>query len=215
MATYFMKTTTMLLTSVISVALTGCDEQAREFAQKTKTILDQRSEQISKKIAAEKDAYNKFAAYAAEDHRALVDSSLQNERNERGDHLAADYDEDRKPVSLWREDLADYAKADYSANRELLTAAMDANTQYLENFEQLSIEQDKVAALSKLLVALAMKPSIKEDVQALTSFAQDTKQEFDKKVCTQLKSQSNGKDPAATAAKTAYTSKNCDAILKP
>jgi hypothetical protein len=196
------------------VAIAGCDDQARDFAQKTKVILDQRSEQLTRKIAAEKKAYDSSASQAFEDHRALVDSSLQNERNERSDALAADYEEGRKPVSLWRKDLSDYARIDYEANRELLLADMDANTRFLQDFDDLKIEQDKVDALSKLLAALAQKPSLKDDINAISSFAGDTKTEFDKKVCSQLKSQIKVNDPTKDVAAAAYKNKNCDAVLK-
>ncbi len=191
-----------------TAGLSGCDEHAQAFASKTKDILDQRSAQLGKKIAAEKAAYNKQAAHASEDHRALVESSLQNERNERSDALAVDYAEGRKPVSHWRIDLAEYAKIDYAANREMLTAEIDANSRYLQNFDDLKIEQDKVEALSKLLDTLIKKPSIKSDVAALTSFASDTQHEFDKKVCTQLQKQTSD------AANAAFKAKGCDDVLK-
>ena len=197
-----------------SVAIVGCDDQARDFAQKTKAILDQRSEQLLKKITAERTAYDRFASQTAEDQRALVDSALQNERNERSDALAADYDEGRKPVSLWRKDLSEYARIDYEANRELLVADMDANTRFLQNFDNLKIEQDKVDALAKVLAALSQKPSLKDDISAISSFAGDTKTEFDKKVCSQLKSQIKVNDPTKDVAAAAYKNKNCDAVLK-
>jgi hypothetical protein len=171
----------------VCFVLAGCDQKAREFATRTKAVLDQRSEQLARKIQAETNAYNNAAAQAAEDHRALVESSLQNERNERADALAADYDEGRKPVSLWRKDVSEYARIDYETNRGLLTVEMDASSRYLQNFADLKIEQDKVDALSKLLGALAKNPSLKDDIDALGAFASDSKTEFDKKVCGDLK----------------------------
>ncbi len=199
---------------VAGFCLSGCDDSARNFATKTKDILDQRSTQIAGKIAAEKSAYAKQAAHAAEDNRALVDSSLQNERNERSDTLAADYTEGRKPVSLWRKDLADYAKIDYAANREMLAAETDTTSQYLQSFDDLKVEQDKISALSKLLAALAKKPSLRDGASALGSFAEDTKNEFDKKVCKQLSSQKAGSGDSAKAAAKAFGAKGCDEVLK-
>jgi len=193
---------------------TGCDEKASQFALKTKDILDQQTKQITRKIAAEKAAYAQSAALAAEDHRNLVNASLLNERNERSDELAADYDEGRKPVSLWRKDVSDYARIDYEQNRGLLSAEMDASTRYMERFENLKLEQDRVDALSKLLTALAKKPSLKDDFDALSGFAEDTKDDFDKKVCAQLKSQTSGADAKAKAAKKSYDDKQCDDVLK-
>lgn len=196
------------------LATAGCDDQAREFASKAQQLLSQRSEQISRKLGAEKAAYNSSAAHAAEDHRALVDSALQNERNERADTLAADYAEGRRPVSLWRKDLAEYATVDYETNRQLLIEDIDANSRYLETFAILTIEQDKVDALSKLLAALAKKPSLKDDIAALGTFAGEAKTDFDKKVCTDLKSRKGNRDDAEKAAQKAYDAKACDAVLK-
>lgn len=205
-------TAILIVTAAFS---TGCDEKARDFARNAKLILDHRSQQLSRKIAAEKAAYGQSAVLAAEDHRNLIDSALRNERNERSDELAADYDEGRKPVSLWRKHLSEYARIDYAQNRDLLTADMDANTRYLQRFEDLKIEQDKVDALGKILASLAKKSSFKEDVEALGDFAADTNDDFEKKVCTQLKSQRTGTGDQAKAAKKSYDDKQCDDVLKP
>src|SRR5262245_31858086 len=123
-----------------ALAASSCDRDAREFARKVQQLLTERSKELAGKIAAERTAYNSFAAHAAEDHRALVESSLQNERNERSDVLAADYAEGRRPVSMWRRDLAEYAKADYDANRGLLTGEIDASSAYLQTLAGLTIE---------------------------------------------------------------------------
>jgi hypothetical protein len=194
-------------------ALCGCDERALDFAKKTRDILEQRSTQLANKIAAEKKAYNASAAQANEDHRTLVALSLSNERNERSTTLMADYMDQRKPVSLWRKDLAEYATIDYDTNRELLTAEMDADSRYLQSYEDLKIEQDKVEALSKLLDVLAKKPSFKSGISDLASFAKDTKDEFDKKVCTQLQSQMKDGNADQQAATGAYCAKKCNDTL--
>jgi hypothetical protein len=202
----FRAATALLLLGALATA--GCDEEARELAGQAKKVLDQRSQQLSKKIAAEKAAYNASATLAARDHRELVDATLRNERNERADVLAADYVEGRKPVSLWRRDVAEYARIDYTANRELLTADLDESSRYLQTYADLIVEQDKVQALSKLLAALAKEPSLKQDIQALTTFAGDAKEDFDKKVCTALKAKTD------SASKSAYKTKKCDDVLK-
>jgi len=209
-----MRTLRILVTLTFPVFLFGCDDDARKFAEKTKAILDERSTRLSLKIASEKVAYDKEAAASRNDHRALVDVTLQNDRNERSDYLAAEYDEGRKPVSQWRTDLAEYARTDYTTNKDLLVAEIDTNSLYLQRLEDLKVEQDKVDALSKLLASLSQKPSLKNDVGSLTTFAEDTKKEFDQKVCAQLKTQKAGNDDAAKAASESYDAKKCDDILK-
>jgi len=194
----------VLLGAVLVSALSsGCDDKALEFAKNTAVILQQRSDQLSTKITAETKAYNSAAATAAEVHRDLADSALRNERNSRTIALAADYDEGRKPVSRWRSDVAEYGQIDYTTTRELLIADLDASSLFLQKLQALKIEQDKVDALAKLLEALANKPSLSQDVAALGSFAQDTKTEFDKKVCAEL-----AKDTSA-AGKAAFAAKGC------
>jgi hypothetical protein len=210
-----MRAQMILMILTVPVIFVGCDDDARNFANETKAVLDQRSAALSAKISAEKETYDKEAATASEDHRVLVDVTLQNDRNERSDFLAADYDEGRKPVSLWRKDLAEYAQIDYSTNRQLLISEADSNALYLQKIQDLTIDKDRVDALSKLLATLSKKPSLKDDVGSLASFVEDTKQNFDQKVCTQLKSQKGGSDAEAKAAAKSYDAKKCDDILKP
>lgn len=178
------------LTILLSAAVmsTGCDEQAQRFATQTKAILDQRSIQISKKIDAEMKGYNAYAAKAADDNHILVTTALSNERAERANALAADYQEGRKNASLWRKDLAEYASVDYERTRQFVMSDIDAETTYLQRYQSLAIEQDKVDALAKLIQAMAKKQSLKDEATALTGFAEDTKKEFDKKVCADLES---------------------------
>jgi hypothetical protein len=204
----------MLMMLGFAVLLFGCDDDARRFAEKTRAILDERSVQLSVKIASEKATYNKEAAVARDDHRALVDATLQNDRNERSDYLAAEYDEGRKPVSQWRMDLTQYARTDYTTNKDLLVSEIDTNSLHLQKLEDLKVEQDKVDALSKLLTSLSQKPSLKNDVGTLATFAEDTKKAFDQKVCAQLKTQKAGNDAAAKAASKSYDAKQCNEILK-
>jgi hypothetical protein len=196
-----MKSKLLILLVVASVlALSGCDDKAREFAAQTLKILEHRSSDLAGKIAAEKAAYSQSAIHAAEDQRALSDSTLQNERNERSSVLAAEYDEGDKPVSRWRQDLADYGQVDDDTNMKLFSSDLDESSQYLQVFENLKIEQDKVDALTKLLGTLAEKQSLKAEVEAVGKFAEDSKTEFDKKVCTQIKTDQQSTDPKIKAA---------------
>ncbi len=210
-----MKSKTLILLIVVgTVGLSGCDEQARKFASQTLKILERRSAELSAKIVAEKAAYSRSAVHAAEDHRALVDITLRNERNERSTDLAAEYDEG-KPVSQWRKDLAEYGSVDYDANMEMFSADLDESSQYLQVFEDLKIEQDKVDALTKLLGALAEKQSLKAEVEAVGKFAEDSSKEFNQKVCTQIKADQDSTDAKVkAAADAAFAAKDCATVLK-
>jgi hypothetical protein len=192
--------------AALCLSLAGCDGKARKFAVQTAAVLKQRSEQISRKITAETKAYNDLAAHAAEAHRRLVALSLGNERDTRIVALAADYDEGRKPVSLWRIEVGDYARVDYAANRDLLTGDIESSTRYLQNVQALSLEQDRVDTLAKLLNELAQKPSLAQDVEALATFAEETKTDFDTKLCEELKKQ---KAAGQAGAEEAIKAKGC------
>jgi hypothetical protein len=193
----------LLLCLLLVPMISACDEKAQEFARRTAEILEARSAELSKKMAAETKAYQTVAAIATETHRDLIDSSLRNERNARSIALAADYDEGRKPVSRWQTDLAEYGQMDYRLTRDLLAADIDAGSEFLQKMQALELEQAKINALAKLLAALAEKPTIAQDIEAVTQFAEDTKNDFDKKICEAL-----GKD-TSTAGQAAFKAKGC------
>ena len=190
-----------MLCVLLAPVLSACDEDARQFALRTAEILRQRSAELTRKIAAEKKAYQDVSSIANESHRALIESSLNNERTARSIALAADYDEGRKPPSRWQTDLVEYAQIDYRLNRDLLAADMGAGAEFMQKLQALEIEQAKIDALAKLLAALAEKPSLAEDLDAITAFAEDTKAEFDKKVCEALAKDGSPEAQAAFKAK--------------
>jgi hypothetical protein len=193
----------LLLCVLLAPLTSACDEKAQEFARRTAEILQLRSAELSRKIDAERKAYQTVSAIATETHRALLDSSLRNERNARSIALAADYDEGRKPPSRWQTDLAEYAQIDYRLNRELLAADVGAGGEFFQKLQALEIDQARIDALAKLLAALAKKPTLAEDLEAIGAFAEDTKNEFDKKVCAAL-----AKDTSA-AGQAAFKAKGC------
>lgn len=193
----------LALCLLLTPALSACDEEARQFAVRTAGILQQRSAELTRKIAAERKAYDTVAAIAHQSHRDLIEASLNNERTSRSIALAAEYDEGRKPASRWQADLEEYAQIDYRMNRDLLSADFGAGAEYLQKLQALEIEQAKVDALATLLARLAKQPSLAEDLQAIGAFAEDTKVAFDTKVCAAL-----AKD-ASAEAKAVFKARGC------
>jgi hypothetical protein len=187
--------------------VSACDEEARQFAARTAEILQQRSVQLSAKIAKESAVYNAIATHALESSRQLADSRLLNERMERASVLALDYVEGSKKASRWRTDLTEYARLDYTVNRQLLTQDMNAQSRFMTQIQALSLEQDKVDALAMLLATLAKKRPVLEDLQAAGTFLEETKAEFDKKVCDQLAKDKVGTSEAAKRAAALFTAK--------
>ena len=207
------KTGPFLIMALCAV-LSGCDQKARDFATETIKILQARSKDIGTKITAEKDAYSRFAATAAQDHRDLMDSAIRNEINERSITLAANYHRDPGQIAQWRKDLAGFGDADFSLQSQLFNGDLDESAQYLQNFQSLRIEQDKVDALAKLLGVLAKKQSSISELKALGQFADDSKQQFDTKVCLQIKTDQASTDAGKkAAADAAFTAKKCAAVL--
>ncbi len=202
----------VLVIGMVTVLLTSCDDKARQLASQTDQLLKQRSKELATQTAKEVAAYHDYAARATEDQRALVAASLANDRSEQADKIAAQDLDAPKSIPLWRVQLAEYASLDYAAERQQLSTDLDATTSYLQKYEDISIEQDKVDALSKLLAALQKEPSLKDQITSVSSFAQDTKDAFDKDVCTSLKTKQTGTDPAAKAAAKLFTDKKCDQI---
>ncbi len=197
--------TTALVFSTLFVS--GCDDQARSFAGKTKSILANRSVEISKKIRAESQAYQAYRAQASEDTRNLANDSLANERSERVDQLAADYLDDPSSISHWRSELFDYAQTDYTTTMRVLSSDLTATNLYMQRYQELKIEQEKVRALSKLLTVLAQKQSLQKELGGLSDFADETQKNFDQKICADLKAKSNAGQKAASKL---YSDKKCE-----
>jgi len=198
----------------LCVTLSGCDQEARDFAANTIKILQARSKDIGTKIKAENDAYTRFSAAAAQDHRDLLDSAIRNEINERSITLAASYHDDPKLIAQWRKDMAAFGDVDFNLQSQLFNGDLDESAKYLQNFQSLKIEQDKVDALAKLLGVLAKKQSAIAELKALGEFAEDSKQQFDTKVCLQIKTDQASTDAKKkAAADAAYKAKGCDPVL--
>jgi hypothetical protein len=202
---------TLAICCALLPLLTGCDSEARDFAKKTAALLRQRSAQLTQKIKAEAEAYRQIAGIADDSSRTLVDSTLRNEREGRAVALAADYVEQRKPVSRWQTDLLDYAQLDAAMSRDLLTSDIDASSKYLQGIQALAIEQAKVDVLAKLLERLATAPTLLEDGEAIGKFIQDTKSEFDKQACAALEA----KMASDQAAAKEFKAKGCTPAKKP
>ena len=208
------KTINLLFIVAACAMLSGCDQKARDFASETIKMLQARSRDIGTKITAEKDAYTRFAATAAQDHRDLMDSAIRNEINERSIALAANYHQDPKLIAQWRKDLAAFGDADFSLQSQLFSSELDESARYLQNFQSIKIEQDKVDALGKLLGVLAKKQSFLDELKDLGEFAEDSKQQFDTKVCLEIKKEQASADAAKkAAADAAYKAKKCDGVL--
>src|SRR5678809_605675 len=71
--------------------LTGCDEEAQQYAKELKQVLSSYQEQVERKNNAEQAAYRSLASYCAHAQEEDLFLKLQLERNERVRTLADEY----------------------------------------------------------------------------------------------------------------------------
>jgi hypothetical protein len=163
--------------------LTGCDQQAADFAKKTDELLTEYQKRIDDQIAAATTYYHQAAALLATENTRVALATLQNERNERSTELEADYRENRRPPSLYRTHLRDYANDHFDRQKEWLTADSDATAPYLAQLVALESDKATIDAYSKILKNLAQPRGIKDEIGDITKFVSDSKTEFHKLVC--------------------------------
>jgi len=186
----------LVLLFISACLLSSCDKRAEEYAKQIRELLDERSKQISVKIAAERKAYEQYGLHSEKTARELVAADLVNLRNLRSEELAVDYAQGRKPDSPWKSRLLQYAQLDFEQNRAILGADMDSKSTYTSSLLELEIEQAKITALRKLLTQLEKPRSFAQEAKAIGEFGQEAKKEFDKLVCAGLKEQKAEKDKA-------------------
>jgi hypothetical protein len=191
--------------------LTGCDERAEEFARQTDGLLNEYHKRIDEQIARATAYYQQAATISAAQAERVGLESLQAERNERATHLEADYREGRKPPSLYRSDLRNYAEEDFAHLKDALIADVDASAPYLSQLVTLESDQAVIDAFDKILKNLARPRSIRDEVNDIQQFVTDSKTEFDKLVCSGIAKQLAANPPADKAAtlKALQKSQNC------
>lgn len=187
---------------VLALACTACDEDALRMAREARQILSSYERELEKRIGLETTAYTRQAQVMAQAHREQLLSNLEQERLERARTVALDLIENRRPVTRWREPLRDYAKADYTVQRELLLHGLEGDGQMFARLQALQVDKQKIAALGRALEALTEKTSTVDQLRQLATFASDTKTAFDLRACEALAAQLKEAQAAVAAAGT-------------
>jgi hypothetical protein len=203
----------MSIVPIIALGLTACDENALRMAADAKDILSAYEKELEHKLASEQAAYTRQGQIEAEAAREQTFSQLEQERIERARVLALDFIDGVRDVSRWRDPIREYAGVDYRIQRQILLAGMDNDTHYLERIQALTIDKQKIAALSQAFGALAQKPDIVAQAKGLADFAKETKSDFDKAVCDGLAAQVKEKESEVKAAKGDAEKKKAQAAL--
>jgi hypothetical protein len=157
--------------------------------------------QIQGHINKNEAAYDQNGVIAAQGRRDVASGELSYERSRRSERLAADFAENRKAFSQWKDLLKEYGDFDWRITRELLEQEAVDGSQFLTGLASLHLEVGKIDALDKMLAALEKPDSFFEQLQFLQKFGSDTRNEFDKKVCAGLKSELAEANAAVTALK--------------
>ena len=178
-----MQHTKKIVMAVIALSLTGCDEQARDFAKKTRELLKTRGKMLDSRLERERKAYLTIAKAQTDTERTIVFTELTNERTERSTILAAEYTNGGKPTYRWRQDIGEFRKLDFEARIGLLTAEIDQTAKALEALEELRAEKTQTKALDAALAALEKKKTPLQEAMFLAEFAKETKSSYDESVC--------------------------------
>jgi hypothetical protein len=184
----------LVIVSLIALGLAGCDENALRMAKEAHNILSAYERELEQKLASEQRAYTQQAQIEAEAVREQMYSSLEQERIERARSLALDFIEGKQDVRRWREPIRDYAKADYAIQQDILLEDMNSQSRYLEKIQALTVDKQKIVALSKAFHLLSEKPALADQLKDLADFAKETKTDFDKAVCDGLAAQIKEKE---------------------
>jgi len=169
----------------------GCgDKAAEELAEKLIVVANTYQEQVDRTNDAERKAYKKLASTYVDAQRNNVFLSLAQERIERA-RLAADEAVEVKRATPTLSDiegqLREYAELDFEATRKLMKEESEARAVYLSQLAKLNNDSVKVEALTKSFAALAKSKTRAEEVKEMISFFEESKKEFNKLFCEDVK----------------------------
>lgn len=200
----------LIATLPIFLLLTGCEQTAADFAKKTNELLAEYQKRVQEQITETTAYYHQAGTLLGSETRRQTVDSLQTERNERSTELEADYRESRKPSSLYRTHLRDYANLHFEQQRQWLIGDLDASAPFLAQLVALEQDQATIDAFSKMLENLAKPRSARDELKDLSQFVGDSKTQLNTLLCGDITKQITalsvvpaGETPAALATRTA------------
>jgi hypothetical protein len=194
---------TAIILIPLTIALSSCDQNARDFAKNTKAILDDYAARVDRQIQIESQYYQRDAVFEMKHHHENLVNSTKADRGERGSDVAVELDSGSKSPLRTRSYLREYAQSEYTSRRTAYTGEVDATRLYLAKLQVLQGDKDRIQALGKLLDGLSKKLSLSAEVSAVKQTVSDTKTDFDKLIC----------DDIATKLRTA-TGKDRESLIK-
>jgi len=181
----------VILCCALLLSLTsGCgDKAAEQLAEKLIVVSNTYQEQVDRTNDAERKAYKELASTYVDAQRNNVFLSLAQERIERA-RLAADEAEVKHATPTLSDiegQLREYADLDFEATRKLMKNESEARAVYLSQLAKLNADSVKVEALTKSFATLAKSKTRAEQAKEMISFFEESKKEFNKLFCEDLK----------------------------
>ncbi len=184
----------------VAILLAGCDENAKRLAKEAQAVVNDYRKELDRQAGVERTAYKEQAGVQAEASREQAFAELEQERIERARNLSAQALEGKWSVSEWRSALREYAEVDVKVHRDMLTGEAQTETALASRLAVLQLSKDKLDALSKTLQDLSENPKLSDQAKSLATFGKSVTTEFDKDVCSSLKSQLNDQTSASNTA---------------
>ena len=208
-----------LLCCALLLSLTsGCgDKAAEDLAKQLITVANSYQEQVDRTNEAERKAYKKLASTYVEAERNNVFLSLEQERIERSRMVADEAVEVKRVAPTLSEiefQLREYADLDFESTRKLMKEESEARAQYLSQLAKLKADSVKVEALTNSFAAIAKSKTKADQVKEMISFFQESKKEFDKLFCEDLKAKIDSVQKQINGKKNAPANETPDAKSK-
>jgi uncharacterized lipoprotein NlpE involved in copper resistance len=181
---------TLMLCSL--TLLSGCDDKdARDYAHELVGVLKSYQAEVNQKIKVEQESYKDLASTYAYARQVDVHTRLQNERLRLSGSLtdslmSGDTKDTKITPSTLHGLVADYAKHDFEATRQMLEEESDGQAEYLASLESLELQAQSIESLTKALEELAKPKSDIKKIKELGLAAKEFKDKLDALGCEEL-----------------------------
>lgn len=179
-----------LVAMLMFTTLTGCDDKvAEDLADQLKTVATTYQEQVQRTAKAEQTAYQQLAATYVSARQTDQTESLAQERIERGGAYADQVvfvDKAPPLLSDLQRQLHNYAEADFALTKALMQDESEAHAAYLSLLNRISVDNEKIEALSKSFASLAKRNPSRQQLTETVNYWREVKTEIDSLICRDL-----------------------------
>jgi hypothetical protein len=176
MRTTLVKRIAIALLVCCAPTLSGCDEEAQQYASELGGVLKSYHAQVERKINAEQESYKKLTEFYAHAQEQDILLTLALERNRRSRELAEEYVGGEKSApsgAALRGLLREFATLNFEQTKAMLEDESEARTRFLTSLEELEVESAKVESLGKALDELAKPKRPLRQLREFVNFANE------------------------------------------